>query len=71
MKKVIYSAIIALAFVNVSMANTKEIKLKKVEAVSTLKEIKIADVITKNDKAVKPETDFAGFVCWVFNMHCA
>lgn len=76
MKKVIYSAIAMIAFVCVSKANTIENAIKFSPLVEiTNDQIVVDPALTENvsisfEKDDQKESDFAGFVCWLFNMHC-
>lgn len=68
MKKIIYSAIAVIAFVSVSIANTKENDANGIE-VSTL-DVKVENIDFKEILVVESNSDFAGFVCWLFSMRC-
>lgn len=80
MKKIIYSAIIVMAFGSVSIANTKEKKSNITQTISVLKTEKINDDLLEENKVVSNVskntettilyTDFAGFVCWLMGGHC-
>lgn len=76
MKKVIYSAIAIIAFVSVSTANTIEnedkfsITLETTNNEPVVDSTAIKNVSILAEKEVQKDSDFAGFVCWIFNMHC-
>jgi len=77
MKKIIYSAIALMAFVNVSNANTKEnVQYLVSEESKTVQTELIAFDKSETvdlESAVgssNVDSDFAGFVCWLFSMRC-
>ncbi|TEB44494.1 hypothetical protein D0809_12180 [Flavobacterium circumlabens] len=79
MKKMICSTVVMMLFITVSMGNIKKNHIR----ILTLKENKNTEIIRLkysdktenvdlkfNEKCYREKSDFAGFVCWLFNMHC-